>query len=90
MDKELENMAYNERPDYEKIQRYAHFLRDEIFLSQIIGAFDIYLSSLNGRRLSYEESENLRWINENLAAFLDMNEETLNLNRNLSIHLVGD
>lgn len=81
MDKELENMAYNERPDYQKIQRYAHYLRDEIFLSQIIGAFDIFLSSLNHEGLSTEEIERLHFINENLAAFLDMNNETLQINR---------
>lgn len=79
MDKELENLPYEERPDYQKIRRFAHFLRDEKFLSQIIAAFDIYLSSLNHEGLSAEEIERVKFISENLAAFLDMNFETLNI-----------
>lgn len=81
MNKELENPAYNERPDYQKILYLSNLLENEEFLSQIIGAFDIYLSSLNHEGLSAEEIERVKFISENLAAFLDMNFETLQINR---------
>lgn len=79
MNKELESLPYEERPDYYQILYFCNLMGNEKFISQIIGAFDIYLSSLNGRRLSAEEIERVKFISENLAAFLDMNEETLNI-----------
>lgn len=81
MNKELENLAYNERPDYQKILYFSNLLENEEFLSRAIAAFDIYLSSLNSRKLNAEEIERVKFISENLAAFLDMNNETLQINR---------
>lgn len=81
MDKELESLGYNERPDYHQILHLCNLLENEEFLSQILAALDIYLSSLNHKGLSAEEIEHVKFISENMAAFLDMNFETLQINR---------
>lgn len=81
MNKELESLPYEERPDYQKILYLSNLLENEEFLSQILAALDIFLSSLNHEGLSAEEIERVKFISENMAAFLDMNNETLQINR---------
>ena len=81
MNKELESLPYEERPDYQKILYLSNLLENEEFLSQILATLDIYLSSLNHKGLSAEEIERVKFISENMAAFLDMNNETLQINR---------